>query len=271
MVAGLRQYLGLPPSTFARTLTSVEETLDWLFYRGRADLSMASALMGFFPPGQLTGEAAIASAAFEEACKLVSATLRCGKVNSVEVLEALSLPTDTASIVLYKDFDEGKEVYGGEKVGKALAAWTAIRNKPIALTVDTHNLRRLQKDVPVIVHVFVDERGVEEVRSKNAYLTAMRSVGRDLEAAGLVTRGQIVFALTNGVKHPNWAEAFGLDATALPAVGIVDNTNGAMYGMPGVQGTLPTDDEAPELYAPAITEFATRFYSGLLAPFSIKE
>lgn len=265
VIAGLRQYLGLPTSSFARELSSLSEARDWLFNRGRSDLSMRSAVMGFFPPG-VEDEASLA--AFENAAAALSSALRFGRVTQTETIETFHLPLDKVSLVLYKDYDEGKEVYAGELTGEALAAWATVRNKPLATRMDVHNIRSLQRDVPVIVHVFTNERGYEEMRSYNTYLEAMRTVGRSLEAAGLTHRGNIVFTLVNAEKRPQWMEAFGLPPTNLPAVALADNKNDALYALTAVPvaGTLPTDEDVPELDVAAITQFCESFYAGLLTP-----
>lgn len=267
VIAGLRQAMGLPATTFARQLSGLDETRDWLFYRGRADLSMKSALMGFFPPASASSpQYAAFNEIFESGAAALSGTIRFGRVTDPEVVELFNLPLDAPSLVLYKDYDEGKEVYTGEAEISSFVRWAVTRNKAIALPVDTHNLRQLQRDTPVIVHVFVNERGYEEAKSRAEYLNLMRSVGKDLEAEGLVTRGQIVFTLVNAEKHPHWMDTFGLDRKQIPGVGLADNKNKAFYGLPGVQGTLPTDAALPELNTPAILDFVQRYYSGLLAP-----
>jgi protein disulfide-isomerase A1 len=261
VIAGLNQALGRPATTFARLLTDLDEARAWLFNRGRPDLSMASAVVGYFPPGVTD---AAATAAFEGAAATLSGSLRFARISSPDLIESFKMPLDRVSLVLFKDFDEGKEVYTGELTAAALEAWTFVRNRPLATVMGTHNIRKLQTEVPVVVHVFTNTRGVEEGRSKSAYLSAMRSVAVDIEAAGLAARGQVIFTLVDGEKYPNWMEVFGLEPSELPAFAIADTKNSLFYSVPGVQGTLPTDTELPEINSIVLHDLVQRYYAGLL-------
>jgi protein disulfide-isomerase A1 len=263
VIAGLNQALGRPRSTFARSLSTVDEARSWLFNRGRPDLSMLTTVVGFFPPG-VTDEAALAT--FEGAAESLSGKLRFARMDSVDLITAFSMPLDRVSLVLYKDFDEGKEVYTGELTPEDLQAWTYVRNRPLATVMNTHNIRQLQTEVPAVVHVFTNTRGAEEGRSKLAYLSALRAVGMDVEAEGLCARGQIIYTLVDGEKYPNWMEVFGLDPSELPAFAVANTKDSLFYSVPGVQGTLPTDTELPEINSAALHDMVQRYFSGLLVP-----
>ena len=62
--------------------------------------------------------------------------MRFAIVRSEEVVAAYNMPKDSVSLALYKDFDEGKEIYPGSVTGSDLAAWLRTRIEPIATVAD---------------------------------------------------------------------------------------------------------------------------------------
>ena len=273
VVAQLRRVMDLPPSSHARKLTSLEETTAWLFDRSRADFSIQTTLTAFVPSAvKAAPESASTLAVVDDAASALVGKLRFAVVESDEVIDAFKLPTDSVTLVLYKDFDEGREVYAGALTAADLTTWLSVRSRPIAQTVTPQNIRKLQATANAfILHAFVGERGVEDGGHRVALLNDLRTVGKALEAEGLAVRGSYALTLVNGEAQKSWKTPFHLLDTPMPSVGLVVPSTNTFYTLPGAVGTLGGDDDKPTLDTAAITKFVKDFLAGSLTPEAVTD
>jgi protein disulfide-isomerase A1 len=186
-LAALRTTLGLSPSSYARSLTSPTECVEWLFNRARGDFSILTTLVGAFPadvepPAGVT--ATELRQVFEDAAKLLAGNIRAAVVTDGAVADALRIPRNKP-LVLYKDFDEGKEFFAGPWTAQAIAEWARVRNRPIAALVHRQNVRKMQRTVDFMLHVFVQQGSADDMRHKNVLLQQLRGIGERLVRAAL--------------------------------------------------------------------------------------
>jgi thiol-disulfide isomerase/thioredoxin len=264
VVAEVRRILKLSPVPHARELTTVEETTTWLFDRSRSDFSIQTTLVAFVPTVPTDGASVMA--AFDASAAELVGKIRFAVVRSSEVLTTFNLATTSITLVLYKDFDEGREVYTGPATASNLTSWVLSRSKPIAQVINPHNIRRVQQSAKFILHVFVDERGVEDGSFRVLYLDALRTAGKALEANGLVTRGNYSLSIVNTDSQRSWLTPFHLKDAPLPSMGLMEVGTDKFYKFEGVVGTLGDDDNKPTLRAADVLQFVRAYLSGLMAP-----
>lgn len=99
----------------------------------------------------------------------------------------------------------------------AMDAWLMARLVPLVTTVDHYNLKSITKRGKLLVHIFVREAEVENPRAASAIKSQLARVGATLEAEGLVQRGDLTLALTNGEKYSDWMNVFGLEGAEVKA------------------------------------------------------
>lgn len=271
MVAGVARMLGVPGAeelSPAKEYSAEATTLDvasWLFWRGGDGGRLATTLVLFAPPlgacegssegGTCSGAgadeqhaAAAAAAAGVEAAFAAAAGaamtdpgLRFAIVRSEEVMREFEVPLDHASVVVYKDHDEGRAEYDTRLVagapsaaaaGEAMRAWLVAQNVPLVALVSHTTLQRYRANVRTLALLFVDESQTEHLPTLTRLLTELRSVAYALEAEGLVTRGDFTLGLTNGKKYASWLEHYGLPPAVLPALAAEATKTETLYAMP---------------------------------------
>ena len=239
----------------------------------RFHVSLYPTLTAFVPSAvKAAPESASTLTVVDDAASALVGKLRFAVVESDEVIDAFKLPTDSVTLVLYKDFDEGREVYAGALTAADLTAWLSVRSRPIAQTVTPQNIRKLQATANAfILHAFVGERGVEDGGHRVALLNDLRTVGKALEAEGLAVRGSYALTLVNGEAQKSWKTPFHLLDTPMPSVGLVVPATNTFYTLPGAVGTLGGDDDKPTLDTAAITKFVKDFLAGSLTPEAVTD
>jgi protein disulfide-isomerase A1 len=263
-----RQALGLPPSPAYRELGDALEAGQWLFDRARSDFSFLTTAVAFVPAALAgTPAAAAVLAALDGAGVQLLGKVRTAVVRADALVTAYRMPSDAVSVALYKDFDEGKEVYSGEVTADALAAWLRVRSEPIAVVADGYNVRRLQSKGAFLLHLFTNQRGVEDGPHRVVALNALRAAGKALEANGLLNRGEYVLTIVDAEKHASWLKPFYLDGGALPSMGLLKVSTNQFFSYQGTDlGALGSDDAVPVVNAEAVVSFVRAFLSGLLRP-----
>ncbi len=296
LLTQLRSYLDMPLTNAARELHGVSGTSDWLFWRGNDFSKLRSTVMAFFPDPKTTGEplqnpeeAELIRAAFDDASIAMVEKIRFAFTSSVDVLKAFKLPTNRPTIVLYKDYDEGRDMFMKPRgvdskadLTQALVDWALRRNVPLSTKIDHYNIRDLQRNKNVIVHVFVPGDVAEHPQASARVVEAVSDVVLPMEAnEHMWERGDITFGVTDGQKYFEWLPQFGLARGRFPSFGLVDPSTGNFYGMqlsPEVEGecllqenlVTPTGGMEPQtvvqLPKAALEKFLRAYYEGNLTP-----
>lgn len=277
IVAAARDTLGLSPTSYAQEVRGTDDFLSWLFFRGWSDLSFQTTVVGFFPDAPANpSDAKAMRAAFDAAAKTMVGTMRFGVTSDPDIFKLSDVAADAPSVVLYKAYDEGKEFFTGAPDADAIVAWAEERSHPLAIVIDASVLRKWQNSVDVLVHLFVDERGTQEPRSKLEFLSSLRTVAHRLEDAGLLARGKALFTAVDAEKHKAWLKGFRLEDMPLPSLGLVDTVTDRFYAMKAPVGELGTVGEvdpedktvgdSPTVDVDAITEFIKGVLAGVETP-----
>jgi len=296
LLTQLRSYLGMPLTNAARELHGVSGTSDWLFWRGNDFSKLKSTVMAFFPNPETTGEelqnpeeAAMIRAAFDDASISMVEKVRFAFTSSVDVLKAFKLPTTRPTIVLYKDYDEGRDLFSVPEHAKdtseltqELVNWALRRNTPLSTKIDHYNIRDLQRNNNVIVHVFVPGDVAEHPVASARVVEAVSNTVHPLEdKEQLWQRGDVTLGVTDGNKYFEWLPQFGLVRGRFPSFGLADPTTGAFYGMqlsPEMEAecllqenlVTPKGDmeshTVVQLPKVALEKFLRAFYEGELKP-----
>jgi hypothetical protein len=246
-VAGLARLLGVegadalsPAKEFGPEAGS-DVVAPWLFWRGKDAGKLDTTLVLYAPGGGggcaavgaggeaggcEGGAAAEADAALEAAFHaaagelLRDASLRFLVVRSAAVIADFELPADRATLVLYKDHDEGRDVWAGEAPSAAaIVAWLRARNTPLVTRVLHNTLQKLRGAVAHFALLFVEEEQLEHPSTFARLREGLFGVAQRLEAEGLLERGRFTLGVTNGKKYAGWMEHYGLPAGVLPALG----------------------------------------------------
>ena len=295
LMTQLHSYFGKPLTSAARELHGLGGTTDWLFWRGNDFSTLQSAVMAFIPDPEQTGEplhdpdaAAALVAAFHEASITMVERIRFGWTSSTDVLKAFHLPTDRPVIALYKDYDEGKQLYTAPRsvdsasdIAGHLVHWVSRNDIPLSTTIDHFNIRHLQRNKNIIVHVFVPEEVSEHPVTKSRLVEAVSAAVLPLEEEGLWSRGDVTVGVTNGQKYHGWLTQFGLARGRFPSFGLSDPASGRFFGHQlslEAEGELnvvedlvtPKGDTAPQkvvlLPKEELQAFLRGFFEGSLTP-----
>ncbi|KAA0151763.1 hypothetical protein FNF27_07090 [Cafeteria roenbergensis] len=266
LVADVQRRLGqpqvLPP---VRELEAVSELGRWLFDRANDQGTFATTAVAFMPHG---GRHIPALHAENEACASVfdNAALnivfddevafrsrpRFARVTDVEVIKAFGMPVDHASLVVYKDFDEGKAIFNGTCGAAVEDTIDFVKSEatPRVVVANHGNIRDYMSYGTGIIHVFVPDQSLDDPRVSKGILTTMQKLMRSLEADKVIERGEFTLFVSNGHQYHNWATDYGLTKHELPAVGMDVVTRFSRYALPKlstasiVEPYVPT--EAPE-------------------------
>lgn len=219
----LRKTDNRDPGSSAKKLDTLDDAGNWLFWRGTDGSKLETTMVGAFPPGsEQTEEGKKLREVFDQVSHELVMYMRFAEIQNSELIETLNMPTDKASVAMYKDFDEGKNMYAGNADAAELKDWIQRLSTPLVTTVDHWELQTFHKRGNVLVHVFVPESTVEDGPALQNVKDAVRKVAEPLENEGLFTRGQFTFAVTNGEKYQEWLKPFGLVPGRLPAFGLAN-------------------------------------------------
>ncbi|KAI9298779.1 protein disulfide isomerase [Neoconidiobolus thromboides FSU 785] len=148
--------------------------------------------------------------------------------------------------VLYKQFDEGKNVYDGKVNEEDLLEFIKTNSIPLIDEIGPSNFATYMDSKKPIAYIFVDK-----VEDRETY-------DKDLKDLAKETKGKINFVFLNATLYGRHAESINLKEE-FPAFGIQQIEPAGKFPLDGVK----------ELNAKAITKFVKEFLAGDLKP-SIK-
>jgi hypothetical protein len=244
-VAGAAKMLGLegvdiaPAKMFDGPGAAVSEAAAaWLFWRGANEGKIATTMVLFHPHG-LAGEAAAgaaaAAAAFDAASRelLRNPNFRFAIIRGPAVFEDFEVDASRASIVLYKDHDEGRVEFTAPPDAAAIVAWAQAHAVPLVTVVTHRTLQRYRKKVGKLALLFLTEQQVEDAGTVARLSDKLLGVLQALEGAGAVRRGDFTLGLTNGVKYASWLAHYGVSSDApLPALVLEETAREALFRGP---------------------------------------
>jgi len=232
-----------------------DELASWLFWRGAHEGKIATTLVLFDPlaagAGAGSPEDAAARAAFGDVARdlMRNPNLRFAVVRSAVGFEDFEADAHRASIVLYKDHDEGRAVFeaplalgaagaagasgaaGAAANAAALAAWVQAQNVPLAALVTHKTLQRYRKNVELLALFFVTDAQADSRATVARLLARLSAVAGGLAARGVVRRGNFTLGLANGGKYVSWLHHYGLDGERLPALVLERPATGELFAL----------------------------------------
>jgi hypothetical protein len=288
-VAGLARLLdveGAAQLSPAKEFGSGEGTdvvAPWLFWRGKDAGKLDTTLVLYAPAGGSEGcsvvgadgaaaagcggavdaaaDAALEAAFHAAAGELLrDSTLRFVVVRSVAVVADFELPVDRASLVLYKDFDEGRDEWGGAPSADAIVAWLRTRNTPLVTRVLHTTLSATRAAAPSLALLFVEEEQVEHPGTFARLREGLFQLLLRLEREGVVERGRFTMGITNGKKYAGWLQHYGLPVGVLPALGGERTATEATFRMADAGGAWARE---------AACSDAARAHTGLHGKWSV--
>lgn len=273
-VAGAARMLGLPGADAlspvrvfpadAEGPSAAADVAAWLFWRGGVEGAIATTVVLYDPPG-LAGEAAAEAAGLSRAFYAAAGELfknpnvRFATASAPAVLDAFDIPAAAASVVLYKEADEGRVVFplpprGRNRVtdAKALAEWVGAHLVPLVTVVDHRNLERYRARVRRLALFFVDAPQWEHRATSTRLRAELLAAVAPLVAEGLVERGDFTVGLVDGKKYGQWLEHYGYNATlsGFPALALEDTATQSYFLMPA-RDLVPAGACAPPASAAA--------------------
>lgn len=213
------------------------EVAQWIFWRGADDGRVMTTIVLFVPEG-LTGDAAAHADALEALHTSVAkemlrfSNLRFAVSRRASLAEFFELPTDRASLVLYKDHDEGRADYDGELSPSALSDWILRHDTPLVTLVWHRTLQAFRKRVPRLALFFLTQAQIENGPLFNAVQSSLQEVAYELLRRGAARRGEFTIGIADGEKYASWATAMGLHAGQLPAVAMEDTNRTLVWTGP---------------------------------------
>lgn len=148
---------------------------------------------------------------------------------STKFAETFTVPTDKPSLIIYRDFDEGKTVYDGnwevEEIKKTMKELLV----PMVYKVDHENINSyifiilfyfnsVSADVKdgFLIHIFVTEKVYKddypEIKDELYEKVIMPRI-----ESGSLKRGNFTIGITNGEKYKGWLKLFHLENNTLPS------------------------------------------------------
>lgn len=240
MLAGADKLLGLeqqispiknfdgPPNDFAM----------WLFWRGASDKTFHTTTVLYEPAG-LEGQVAEDARALREAFDAAAvdllrfSNLRFVSVSNTETMADFELPTDRATLVVYKDHDEGRTIYEGPSAAGDIMRFVLTQDVPMVSTNVWHrNLQGARKRVGSLGLFFVTGKQYEDGQSLARVKGALQGIVADMERTGAITRGDFTLAVVDGTKYASWLRAYDQPADKLPAIVMENTTSGELFAGP---------------------------------------
>lgn len=264
LVADVQRRLGqpqvLPP---VRELEDVSELGRWLFDRANDQGVFATTAVAFMPHGgrhipALHAENEACAAVFDNAALNVAfdtsvafrSRPRFARVTHFDVVKAFGMPVDRPSLVVYKDFDEGKAIFNGTCGAAVEDTIEFIKSEatPRVVVANHGNIRDHMSHGTGVIHVFVPDQSLDDPRVAKSILTKMQKLMRSLEADKVVERGEFTLFVSNGHQYHNWATDYGLTKYELPAVGMDVVSRFSRYSLPKLSTASAVEPHtAPEV------------------------
>jgi hypothetical protein len=234
-----------------RQLGDEESLPGWLFARGNDQGTFDTAAI-LFTPEQESHDAAASAAntqcleQFNEAARSIvhdgdiafRNRPRFARVTSRDAMSSFGLPLDAPSIVVYKDFDDGKAIFRGTCTGSPdqVRDFVMAESTPRAMIVHHGNIKNQLSRHTNVVHVFVPAQTLDDGRAWQPILQTLGEVSRKLEEDNVAKRGEFMFFLSNGHQYRGWLKDYGLTEDELPAVGIDMTSRERRYAIPKLTG-----------------------------------
>lgn len=184
---------------------------------------------------------------------------RFARVFRPEIVTAFGLPLREPSVVVYKDFDEGKAVFAGECGGDSdpagITEFIRAESTPRAVVVNHGNIRDHLARKTGIIHVFVPSQTLDDPRTSAPVLEQLQELMKRLETGGMVERAEFIAFLSNGHQYRSWLKDYGLPLGTLPAVGIDIPERKRRFALPRLASakddiaentTMQADDAKPD-------------------------
>lgn len=219
-----------PQRSPARVFDDQSDLFRWLFWRGTKDGRFESSLVLYMPPGARTSSSELEGAFDDVAAELLDARLvRFAKVVDEEIMSTFNLSTAEPTLVLYKDFDEGRNIFEGvprpEEIKEFINTW----NTPLVTFIDHKNLLKHKQRDNVLGHIFIS---ADDYENRNITAPLQRQLFQELvkvEKELLLKRGEFTIGITNGNKYVQWMKEFDLERDRFPSAGINRLPSGELY------------------------------------------
>jgi len=157
--------------------------------------------------------------------------------------------SSTPAVVLFKKFDEGKQVLESSKFtdSNSLTSFINTFSVPLFDEIGGHNYKIYVESVVPLAYLFVDltVEGQKEKLVDNTLLEVSRA-----------NRGKVNFVFIDWAKYQKHAERLGLSGKVVPALVIEKIDDGLHYAY----------DEQKEITKEGVSEWIAKFVSGELSP-----
>lgn len=174
-----------------------------------------------------------------------------GSTSDPKAFAAAGVPTGSPSIVLYKSFDEGKNVLPAEVfsslTAESLGAWIKPHAMPLLAEISPENFAAYSEAGLPLAYVFVDP----EHKAANDKLI------KTLEPIASEYKGKLSFVWIDAVKFVDHAKSLNLDINAWPGFVIQDLAAQTKY--PLKSGSVQWD-------AAAVKAFVNSYEAGEIKP-----
>jgi len=148
----------------------------------------------------------------------------------------------TPSVVLFKDFDERKNVLDASSFSQ-LEEFIAVNSIPIIDEVGPHNFRAYAESGLPLLYLFV------ELKTKDTYIDIIRS-------HAVASRGKLNFVFIDWEKYAKHSERLGLSGKVVPAIAIENLQDGTHYAF----------DESAQITSSSVGSWIQSFVDGTLLP-----
>lgn len=219
-----------PPTDLAvkTDIDTVQKFTDWVFWRGNDASAMETTLVAFVPPD--VNDHGLLNTVRELSEELLDWGIRTVIVRTNDIINTFKLPP-APRLVLYKDFDEGREQFDGLFTKEDVKKWVLARNTALVTTVTHYTLRRLQAADNILVHVFVPGDVWNSPPGRTETVSWFASAVSVAEHQNGWPRGTLTVAITDAEQYGPWMDQFNLPRAPLPAFGATHLPSGKKYAM----------------------------------------
>lgn len=183
--------------------------------------------------------------AFKEASDALRDNILFGEVvGNADVNKEFEV-TDTPTVILFKQFDEGKNVLNKDGFAD-IQTFLKTNSVPLIDEIGPNNYQNYLESGLPLAYLFVDT-GVDG--QKDSFLDKLRAVAT-------ATKGKLNWVWIDWQKYAKHSERLGLSGKSVPAVAIEKMQEGTHYAF----------DEAAEITTETIRAWADKFLAGDLQP-----
>ena len=259
IVTGASLALGLPEAEDMTPAKLFEgeplELAQWLFWRGRKDGAIATSVVLFLPDEEESGDVELLANAFSAASRdlLKHPNLRFAACTSAEAMAEFEVPVNTATLVLYKDHDDGKVVYTGPLTAEAIKAWVLTEDVPMLTLVTHFNLQYVRSRADHVALFFLSGPQYNHGPTITRIRKTLQELVFRMEARGLVKRGEFTMGISDGGKYADsWLRVYRLPGdTPLPVLGVENTLTHETFHVPDFSASAATLNRPQEEVAEA--------------------